>query len=395
MKTPAGHHQHAARRPRWTLSELLGLGISLLLILSPLAAFAFALLAPAPSAAQTGTALSISKVAISLTGGELTSVLPGQYFYYQIRVQTSSASAVNATLTDTIPGTIQDLVLIDNTGGACTLANNQLTCSLSITAQRGASALIRSRVAPSARPGSQITNTAVVSAGSIRMQGSQTLTVGGAVPPTATRTPTRTPVPPTATRTPTATPVPLTATRTPTATRTKAPVAQTGPSATATRTPVKPTASSTPSATAKPQSSATPSKTATLTPTATTKPSTTPAGAHATANTSTDKGPATATPTRTAKAKTPTAQPTSQPPRRTPVQESGGRPERSTTATTGRIPAHPTQAAGGAHPTEGRSDDLGGTLPETSGGYQLWFGPLLGSGLLLHTIRTRRARVRV
>ena len=143
------------------------------------------------------------------------------------------------------------------------------------------------------------------------------------VPPTATRTRTRTPtrtataVPPTATRTRTATPVPPTATRTatrtatsvpPTATRTRTRTPTSTATSTRTRTPVPPTA--TPTATRTPTASRTPTGTRTPTaipPTSTRTATATPVPATASPTRTATVPESTATPTRTATQPVPTA----------------------------------------------------------------------------------------
>ncbi len=408
MNTPADHHR-AVRSTRWTLFELLALGSSILLILSPLAVLAFALLSPTTTAAQTGVDLRVSKAATSLTGADLASIAAGQEFYYEIHVQTSSTATVNATLTDSFPSAVQALNITDHTGGDCTLAGSQLTCSLAITAQREGSVLVRSRASPSAASGSRITNTVTVTAGTTSARGSVTLAVGGGSPPSPTPIPpSSTPIPPTATPIPpSATPIPPTATPIP-------------PSATP--IPPSPTVAGTPTAPPPPPSNASPTATSTATVTPPAVNSTPlPVETSAAASTTTNEATATAAGTvalvdtstaqekaqRTAAAATATSGAAKPPaatsiPRAAPAPAAGGRSPAQPTQVpgTGQSKAQPTRAAttgaaGGTRPPADKAKELGNKLPATSGGYPLWLAPLLGLGLLLHTIRVRRARMRI
>jgi uncharacterized repeat protein (TIGR01451 family) len=170
--------------------------------------------------------------------------------------------------------------------------------------------------------GTQITNTATISASNDIIAGNNLAAAVLAVTtptPTATRTPTATPTP-TVTRTPTQTPTAppgstatptVTATRTPTQTPTAPPGSTATPTVTATRTPTQ-------TPTAPPGSTATPTVTATRTPTQT---PTAPPGSTATPTVTATRTPtqtptappgSTATPTVTA-TRTPTQTPTAPP----------------------------------------------------------------------------------
>ncbi len=154
MNTPIDRplaHRH--RRRGWNARELLLLATSALLIVSPLIAIGVALLRPQTTAAQTAD-LRVSKIATSLIGGDLTSIGPGQEFYYQLTVQTGSTSAVDVNLSDTFPATVEPVAIRDQNGGECSLSGNQLTCSLTMTSLRPASVLVQSRLSSSAAVGS-------------------------------------------------------------------------------------------------------------------------------------------------------------------------------------------------------------------------------------------------
>lgn len=389
-------------RPAWTPFELFTLLSSIVLLASPLLALGYAVLQPSLTAAQAGPDLRVSKVATSLIGANLATVAPNQEFYYEIRVQTSSTTTVNLTLTDAFPPSVRPVAITDRRGGDCALSGNQVTCSLSATSQTGASVLVRSRVAANAANGSQITNRVQVKAGTSNAIGAATLVVGNVVVPSSTPRPTATTAP--------ASPTPTTPPPSPTATMAPASPTATAASAspTATAAPASPTATTGATATAEPSATAAPPATAasannpatTAAATATSEPATsTPGPSTATpAGTDTSARGTTAqpiNPTATTASRTAAPQPTDRPgaptagiekpaATRVPVAGAG-----SSQPTATRVPV---AGSGGKQPPDTRS--LGNNLPATSGGVTWWVAPLAGAILMVRTIRVRRGKLR-
>lgn len=400
MNTEANRRQ--SRRARWTRSELMLLVVSTVLILSPAAALLYAMFQPSISLAQASN-LRVSKGATSLTGAALQSIAPGQDFYYEISVQTSSTDQLNVTLLDTFPPQIQAVRVTDRVGGDCTLSGNQLTCSMRTSAERAASVLVQVRLNASAPIGSQVVNVAQATSGTLRASARLPLTVAAATPATATT------VPPTATIVPaTATPAPPTATSTlvpPTATSTPAPATSTAALPTATAAPPTPTATAVTTAVAAPE-------TATSAPTNTPAPTSTPAAAATTAPATESTAVATSE-TAAVADQTVTAAPvdtvvasefattvatnaaaatTPQPPATiaTSAAQVTQAAVESTRAAPQTTPAAASPDGGGKGPDD--TKQLGDELPSASGGTLLWGAPVLGLLLLVHTLRSRRLR---
>ncbi len=397
MRVPAP--TPSPRRSRWTVRELALLAFSTVLILSPVGAVAYAMLQPSITIAQTAPDLQVTKIATSLGGIDIANIAPGGEFYYEMRVQTASTDAVNLTLLDSFPATVQALTITDRKGGTCTLTANQLSCSLVTSAANPASVLVRARASSSAENGTQVRNTVLVTAGATSTRGNSTLTISGpanqpsatiaaitatTAPPTNTPAPTDTVAPPTNTPAPTDTVVPPTDTpqvATPTATATASGPTPTvrADNATATSaaltvvpvTTVAPTdQATTPTATA--EFTVTPTADSTLVSQGTPGPTTEPSTPTAVVEVPPTAIPATVIPTLEAPN---TDAPTQQPP------VAGG----------GDSPPPPTTDGGKEPPTS--PDVTGRTLPATSGEQWLWLAPLLGLVVLFHTLRTRRARV--
>lgn len=456
---------HRYRRRGWTPWELLLLVTSVVLIVSPLVAVGVALLLPQTIAAQAvglGVAriatssnanwsrsadiqkvdLRVSKIATSLIGADLTSIGPGQEFYYEIIVQTEATNALDVTLTDSFPAGVEPVAIRDQNGGDCSISGNQVNCALTTTSLRPATVLIQSRISASSTVGTQITNIAVATSGGTEARSSVAVLVAaatGTAPTTAAATTapaaatatTAPAAPPTATTQASgATAVPATATRTALPTLTPAPVSPTIGTPLPTSTPLPPTA--TPMETAIVLQTSTPAP-PTLTPlaTATSAPATATPLPTATQEATEEPTPieaqgsmatATTAPTDTPPTDTPAPPPTESvpqepappantpvpaPPASTPVPAPPAPPAPAATqrpappATERPAPSATSRPAAGAaqQPAPPAApvapDQLGQTLPATSSGWPHWLPVMLGLALLLHTVRVHRVRTRI
>src|SRR4051812_11378272 len=168
---------HRYRRRRWTAWELLLLATSIVLIVFPLVAVGAALFLPQTTSAQT-VDLRVSKIATSLIGADLTTIGPGQEFYYEIVVQTESTNALDVSLTDAFSAGVEPIAIRDQNGGACSITGTQVSCLLTATSLRPATVLIQSRINAATAVGSQITNVAVATSGATTARSSVAVLVG-------------------------------------------------------------------------------------------------------------------------------------------------------------------------------------------------------------------------